>query len=209
VIPKKSRRSISIIACGVFRPFLDALQMEKRYPEIHFTCLPPNLHIFPLELKNLLHREIASSQKKGEQVICLYGNCFPDMEMFCRENRATKVAGHTCYEMFLGRDSFRKIMDETAGTYFLEKELIMNFEEYCMKPLELEDEEMRSLFFRNYTKVLYLRQPKDPDLRKNAEELAVFMGLLFEVRDVDYTHLERELAELIGMAMEEGNEAEE
>lgn len=205
---RKIARPIHLIACGVFRPFLDTLQLEKRYPHVRCTFLPSNLHMFPLELRDLLHREIASSRKSGEPVICLYGNCFPDMELFCRKQRVTKVPGHTCYEMFLGSEAFRKIMDETAGTYFLEKELIMNFEKYCIEPLDLEDDEMKRLYFRNYKRVIYLRQPSDPDLGKRAGELAGFLGLLHEVRDAEYRHLERDLMELIGLASEGKDETE-
>jgi hypothetical protein len=206
---KKIIRPVHLIACGVFRPFLDTLMLEKRYPHVRLTFLPSNLHMFPNKLKNLLHREITSCQKTGQKVICLYGNCFPDMEIFCREQMVTKLPGDTCYEMLLGKKAFRKIMDKTAGTYFIEKELILNFEEYCINPLDLKDREMRTLFFRNYKRVIYLRQPSDPDLSKKTVELAGFLELLPEVCDADYTHLERDLMELLGLMMQQEDETEE
>lgn len=199
---KKVIQPVHIIACGVFKPFLDTLEL-KRYPQVRLTFLPSNLHLFPNELKNLLRKEIISVQKTGKNLICLYGNCFPDMESFCRDQNVTKVPGDLCYEMLLGKEVFRKIMDETAGTYFIEKELILNFDEYCVDPLDLKDSEMRKLYFKNYKRIIYLRQPADPDLSKKAVDLAGFLELLPEVRDADYSHLEKELMELIGVMTQE------
>jgi hypothetical protein len=108
-----------------------------------------------------------------------------------------KVPGHSCYEMLLGNERFEQFIDETAGTYFLEKDLIINFREYCIEPLELDDEEMRDCYFQHYRKLLYVRQPTDPDLVSQAFELADFLELSLSVSDADYSHLEKALIKLI------------
>jgi len=99
--------------------------------------------------------------------------------------------------MLLGSDKYDQIMAETAGTYFLEKELIINFREYCLEPLELYDSEIRKSFFKHYKKVMYVRQPSDPDLKAEAGKLAGFLNLSLEIIDADYTHLEKRLIHLI------------
>jgi len=91
----------------------------------------------------------------------------------------------------------RQFIDEIAGTYFLEKDLILNFEEYCMKPLELHDEEMRKCCFEHYQRLLYVRQPSDPDLIPRASEIAEFLSLFLETSDADYSSLEKKLIEII------------
>lgn len=194
---KKTLPPTRIIACGVFKPALEHLHPENRYPDLRLTYLPSKLHLRPQELENRLLKEIASAQERDERVICLYGSCFPDIEDFCKQHRAIKVPGDYCYEMLLGSERFKQLLDEMAGTYFLEKDLILNFEEYCMVPLELHDEEMRRYCFQRYRRLLYVRQPADPDLVPQAGELAKSLGLSLEIRDVDYSHLERKLIELI------------
>lgn len=186
-----------IIACAVFKPVLIYLQVKDRFPNLRFTYLPANLHLRPQEIKNRLLKEITSAKKRGERVICLYGNCFPDMEDFCEEQSVIKVPGHYCYEMLLGNKRFRRLVDEMAGTYFLEKELILNFKTYCMDPLELYDDEIRRYCFQHYKRLLYVRQPSDPDLLPKAGELAEMLDLALEVRDADYSHLAKQLIELI------------
>ncbi|MFP3870903.1 MAG: DUF1638 domain-containing protein [Syntrophobacteria bacterium] len=186
-----------LIACGVFKPALKYLEVDKQYPHVRLTFLPSNLHMRPQELKSRLRREITGARQNNERPLCLYGCCFPDIDEFCNRHGTIRVPGFHCYEMLLGSEEFQRAIHETAGTYFLEKELIVHFEEYCMKPLELYDEEIRNCCFEHYNRLLYVRQPSDPDLLGKAGEVARFLRLSLEIRDADYSHLKRKLLELI------------
>ena len=193
----KSRNTIRIIACKVFKPAIEALQLEKIYTNLRLTYLPSNLHLRPQELKNRMLTRIKAAQKRNERVICLYGDCFPGIDDFCQEYGVSKVPGHYCYEMLLGSKKFSQLLNEMAGTYFAEKELIQNFEEYCAIPLELHDKEMKRYCFNQYRKLLYVRQPSDPDLVARAGEVADFLGLSLDISDVDYSHLRKSLTRLL------------
>lgn len=135
--------------------------------------------------------------ERNEQVICLYGDCFPDIGDLCRQHGAIKVPGHYCYEMLLGSECFYRFLEDTAGTYFLERDLILNFDEYCLKPLELSDDEMRRYYFQRYRRLIYIRQPADPELSPDAARLAEFLGLSLHVQDADYSYLEGIIKELL------------
>jgi hypothetical protein len=184
-----------IIACAVFMAAMEHLQLEKKYPNLRVTYLPARLHLKPAELKKSLQREISRAQAKGERIICLYGECFPDIDGFCKQHNIIKVPGSYCYEMLLGSERFKQLIDETTGTYFLEEELIINFEDFCMGPLELKDEEMRRQCFEHYNRLLYIRQPSDKDLVPKANKLAKILGLSLEIQDADYSHIEKTLTE--------------
>ena len=186
-----------IIACGVFKPVLEYLQLGKRYPNLRLTYLPSKLHLRPQELEKHLLREVDKAKKRNERIICLYGECFPDIDDFCKQHGIIKVPGFYCYEMLLGGERFRQLIEEMAGTYFLEEDLIINFVEYCMRPLELQDEEMRKQCFEHYKRLLYVRQPSDPNLLTAASKLADFLEVSLEIRDADYSHLEKSLIELL------------
>jgi hypothetical protein len=161
------------------------------------TFLPSNLHLYPHTLKKNLIREIVSARKRNERPLLLYGYCVPGIEEICTQYCAHKVSGLHCYEMLLGNDLYEQILAKTAGTYFLEKELIVNFREYCFEPLELYDSDIRKSFFKHYNKLMYVRQPSDPDLMAEAGKLAGFLNLSLEIIDADYTHLEKRLIHLI------------
>ena len=66
-----------------------------------------------------------------------------------------------------------------------------------MKPLELRDVEMRKYCFKQYQRLLYVRQPSDPDLVPQASEIAEFLELSLDIGDADYSHLEKILVELL------------
>jgi hypothetical protein len=159
------RSSTRLIACGVFRPALEHLGVEERYPYLRYNYLPSNLHLRPQDLRRQLSETITS-------------------------------AGFHCFEMLLGSEQYENVINEMPGTYFLERDLILNFEEYCLEPLELHDEEMRKSFFEHYERIVYLRQPSDPDLLSKANELATFLQLSLEIRDADYSHLKKILNDL-------------
>jgi hypothetical protein len=193
----KTRKITRIIACEVFKPALEHLRLVKRYPDLRVTYLPPVLHTRPQKLRKYLLRKIATSREKDEFIICLYGECIPDISDFCQYNKVKKVPGHSCYEILLGTERFRRFTDETAGTYFREKDLLLNFRKYCIEPLELHDKEMREYYFKHYKKLLYIRQPTDPDLRLQACQLADFLKLSLVISDADYSHLEKALIKLL------------
>ena len=161
------------------------------------TFLPSNLHLYPRTLKKNLLATIVSAIKRNERPLLLYGYCVPDIEEICTRNGADKVPGLHCFEMLLGSDSYEQIMAKTAGTYFLESELIVNFREYCLEPLELYDSDIRESFFKYYKKLMYVRQPSDPDLKAAAGKLAGFLNLSLEIKDADYSHLNKRLIHLI------------
>ena len=195
---KETKRNIvRIIACQVFKPALEHLRLENKCSDVSLTYLPPNLHLRPQELAKYLRREITAAERKNEKIICLYGDCFPGISDYCQRHGASRVPGPYCWEIFLGSERFNGLLEEDAGTYFLEKELICNFTEYCIEPLELYDEEMREQCFKHYHRLLYVRQPSDPDLMAKANEIAEFLGLSLEIQDADYSYLEERLSKLL------------
>jgi len=193
----KAADTTRIIACAVFKPAIEHLHLARRYPNLRLTYLPSNLHLTPQKLENCLLGEINFAEKRNERMICLYGECFPGLKDICAQHGAITVPGHYCHEMLLGTEQFQQLMYETAGTYFVDRDLILNFGEYCIEPLELHDEEMRKCCFEHYQRLLYVRQPADTDLMPSARELAEFLELSLEIRDADYSYLERKLIDVI------------
>lgn len=190
-------RPINLIACGVFRSALAYLKLEERHSTLHVTFLPSNLHLQPQELRNTLSKALNGTRMKNERTVCLYGSCFPGFSDFCEQHGVDKVAGHHCFQMLLGNKRYENIMKEMVGSYFLERDLILNFEKYCLEPFALREEEIKRALFKLYRRVIYIRQPSDPDLVPQAEELARFLGLPLEFRDADYSYLNRALVNLI------------
>ncbi len=180
---------IRLAACGVFRSALEHMRICDRFPEIEIDYLLPYLHHYPIELRKRLGKVIRRAHGLRQKVICLYGKCFPDIDAFLQTRGATRPSGGHCYEMLLGHRAYETIMDEEPGTYFSEKEILMNFSEYCVEPLELDDPQMRKWFFERFKTLLYIHQPGDPDLWDQAYKIAQFLNLRLQVKEADYTDL--------------------
>lgn len=193
---KKSPR-VTVVACGVFKPALKVLESRLRVPRLKLKFLPSSLHLQPAKLQEEFISALNEAESKRGDVVCLYGDCFAGIKDCCIERRACKVPGTHCYEMLLGTERFRKLIDEHAGTYFLEGDLIRDFEKCCAIPLELHDEVIRKMLFKHYKRLVYVRQPVDGDLVARAERLARFLELTLQVEDADYSHLERELCKIV------------
>lgn len=155
--------------------------------------LPAGLHLHPQRLREALRAAIVAARPQARQVVVLLGECFPDADDFCRGHEAIRVPGRHCFELLLGPDRFQRLLEESAGTFFLERELIESFEECCREPLELDDPCLRSQYFRHYQRVVVIHQPGDPDLRTRAQEVAELLGLPLRWEESDYTELDRRL----------------
>ena len=83
------------------------------------------------------------------------------------------------------------------GIFFLEKQLLINFDDYCRSPLELDDPLIRRMYFKHYGNVVYIRQPQDPDLSAEAREVAALLELDLRILDADYTELHDYLKHII------------
>jgi hypothetical protein len=187
----KYRPSIRrLIACGVFKPAFACLNLDLKHPWLDLTFLPSRLHLRPEKLKAELQLAVKDARRCNQQPVVVYGDCFPGINEFCREHGVAKLAGRNCYEMLLGDRLFDDILTETTGTFFVEQELVLNFEAYCVEPLELADEYLRHLYFKHYRQLLHVRQPDDPDLAANIKRISDFLNLPVEIRDADYSHIE-------------------
>ena len=192
--------TIHFIVCGVFQSAFEHLEICNLYPGVEVTYLPPYLHHQPVELRRRLEEAIDLAREQGHKVICLYGKCFPEMDEFLNEREILRPAGGHCFEMLLGEKAYQRIIDREAGTYFIEKEFMIHFNDYFKKPLELDDPQMRKWFFEPYKRLLYVRQPHGRDLEPRIRGIARFLGLEPAVEEADYRELHDNLEKIIRIA---------
>jgi hypothetical protein len=189
--------SLRIIACGVFRDALRQIGPQRFHKNTFITYITPVSHNYPAKLKEEILHQIHLAQKAGDSILCLYGRCYPDLDDHLYEMGIPRVPGEHCYEILLSSRRFHAIIDEEAGTYFIEMDLILNFPEYCVKPLELDDPLMRESYFQHYTRLTYVRQPLDPDtVMPNVYHISKFLKLKPMVIDADYSELTANLLKL-------------
>ena len=186
-----------LIACGVFKPAFEYLDLICRYPGLLITYLPANLHLKPEMLKIALQRAVEEALGCGERPLIVYGDCFIGIDAFCRQHGIAKISGQNCYEMLLGNLLFESILTEITGTFFVEQELLLNFDTYCSEPLELTDDDLKKIYFEHYRRLLYVRQPNDPELTEQANIIADFLNLTLDIQDTDYSYFSKRLRALL------------
>jgi hypothetical protein len=195
------KRCVYLIGCGVFRFALEHLAIAKRYPDLTIELLPSHLHLYPGQLRHSLLEGFSRTGRRQDhercRVICLYGQCCQGIDEVCRAHGAVRVPGLHCYEILLGPDRFARTVADCPGTFFLERDFIEHFSEYCHIPFELDDPDMRRIFFGHYRRLVYLRQPNDPDFSKRLATLARFLDLELNVKEVNYSFLDKLLFDII------------
>ncbi len=191
------RDTIHIIACTVFKDAITYLASWIAERPFSFSYLPSNLHLRPLELKKELLQSIEQTKTRHPCVGCLYGQCFEGIDRSILTEKVLRIPCGHCFEILLGSDRYHDIMIREAGTFFVEKELLLDFDQLCRIPLELDDPDMKELFFRHYRKIVYIRQPLDPDLSDRLHSVAKLLNLELTIEDADYTQLKAFLNHLM------------
>lgn len=178
-----------LIACDVYRSALRFIGVDAPGGDVDIIYLPAHLHLRPDRLRRELVDCLESVTGRRTCAGCLYGLCFPDIDTVLGARRIERIACGHCYEILLGRGAYTALTEAQPGTFFAEKSLIEDFDNLCRTPLELDDPEMRQLYFEHYRQVVYIRQPLDRNLIGPARGIAEMLGLAFVVAEADYTDL--------------------
>jgi hypothetical protein len=188
----------ALIACGAFGRELLALKQRHGW-DADVLGISVLLHNRPERIPDAVRQRIREARATYERVIVVYGDCGTGgkLDEILEEEGVQRIAGPHCYEIY-GGESFRRMMEEDLGTYFLTDFLVRSFDHLVVKGLGLDRfPQLRDDYFGNYRRVVYLAQRHDPVLLKRAEQAAAFLGLALEVRSVGYGDLERRLITLM------------
>ena len=90
------------------------------------------------------------------------------------------------------------MFEAEPGTYVLTDFLVRSFERTVVAELGLDRyPELRDDYFAHYTRVVWLAQQPDDELRTLAQEAADRIGLPLTTVETGHTGLERALADLL------------
>src|SRR5256885_14297914 len=153
-------------------------------------------HFYPKKIVEAVDRKLKQWSTGYQQAVVVYGDwgTAGALEPVLERYGAVGVRGpHGC-EMFAGSD-FDRITEERPATFFLTDWLVRNFERAVVRGLGLDRyPDLKPLYFQNYTDLLFLAQFADPRLKEKAQEIATYLGLPLEVRQVGVGDLETRLA---------------
>jgi len=194
-------KKTALLICGALGKEVKAI-VDGHGWDVDVYGVPAMHHFYPKKIVDAVDRRLAALAPRYGRVVVVYGDCGTAgaLEPVLARYGSVRLRGPHCYEMFAGAD-FAKIADERPATFFLTDWLVRNFERAVVRGLGLDRyPELKPVYFRNYTDLLYLAQFADAGLIDKAAEIGSYLGLPLEVRQVGLGELETRLAELVEAA---------
>jgi len=181
--------STLVICCGAIAREVVALIRDNGWDHIQVTCLPANMHNTPEALPEGVRTKIRDARGRYDTILVLYSDCGSGgrMDKMLREEGVEGIGGAHCYEVFAGTRTFREIIAQEPGCFFVTDFLARHFEKLVFKGLGLDRfPKLRDAYFGRYKKLVYLAQSEDAEIRRLAEAAAASIGLAFEMRHTGY-----------------------
>jgi len=189
----------AVIACGAIAQPVAAIVERRGWPvDVH--PLPPLLHNHPDRIAGEVRRLAGELATSYDQVVIGYADCgtYGALDEVCRDLGLRRLPGLHCYDIYAGPSRLERFFDEQPGTYVLTDFLARSFARTVIQELGLDRyPDLRDTYFANYTRVVWLAQDPDDELRALAEQAAASIGLPLTVVATGDHGLERALADLV------------
>ena len=163
--------------------------------------LPPLLHNQPHLIADEVRTLALALAEQHASVAVAYADCgtYGALDAVCAELGLKRLPGLHCYDLYAGAGRMRRFFQEQPGSYVLTDFLVRSFARTVVRELGLDRHpELRDAYFGHYTRVVWLAQDPDEELRAAAEDAAGRIGLPLVVVDTGSRGLERGLAALVG-----------
>lgn len=174
--------------------------MERNQWPVDVYPLPPLLHNRPRLIAGEVRRMAASLAGRYGAVAVGYADCgtYGAVDEVCQELGLRRLPGLHCYDLYDGEAELAARLDAEPGTYLLTDFLVRSFDRAVVRELGLDRwPELRDDYFAHYTRVVWLAQEPDSELRALAQRAADLLGLPLSVVPTGTGRLEAALAGLL------------
>lgn len=196
---RPSRHPVAIIACGAIAQPCKEIVDRRGWPvDVH--PLPPLLHNQPHLIADEVRRLTAELAPSYSSLVVGYADCgtYGALDSLCEELGLARLPGLHCYDLYAGPSRIETFFAEQPGTYLLTDFLVRSFARTVLQELGLDRHpDLRDTYFGNYSRVVWLAQQPDDELRALAEAAADRIGLPLTVVETGDAHLEAALAGLL------------
>ena len=191
---------VALIACGALAQPAAAIA-ERRGWALDVHPLPPLLHNQPQLIAGEVRALVERLAPAYDRLVIGYADCgtYGALDALCAELGLERLPGLHCYDVYAGPERLAAFFEEQPGTYVFTDFLVRSFARTVERELGLDRwPELRDDYFGSYTRVVWLAQEPDDELRALAEDAASRLRLPLTVVDTGQAGLEQALAELVG-----------
>lgn len=190
---------VGIVACGALATHIDSISQQLNL-DVTIYPLPPLLHNRPEKIADEVDRLLIEITEKHSKCAVAYADCgtYGALDAVIDKHRVSRLTGNHCYDVFAGKETIEALMAEMPGTYFLTDFLVKSFTRSVILELGLDRyPELRTDYFKNYVRVLWLAQAPTPDLELAAQQAAELIGLPLEIMVVGSDGLAVQILSLV------------
>jgi hypothetical protein len=183
-----------VIACGALIAELRRVIELNRWDHIEITAVPADFHITPEKIAGAVEAKIRWARDRYARILVGFGDCGTrgELDAMLEREGVERIEGAHCYAFYAGIEAFDRLHDAEPGTFYLTDFLARHFDALTIRGLALDRHpELKSAYFGNYTRVVYLAQLPDADRIARAEKIAEWFGLPLRIVDTGLTGLER------------------
>lgn len=173
-------KTLLVIGCGALSHELASLHQLQQWTHVRIRCLPASLHNRPEQIPEAVRMAIQLGRSEYDAIFVAYGDCGTGgrLDQVLVEEGVARLPGAHCYAFYAGVDQFNALAEAEPGTFYLTDFLVRHFARLVLEELGIRQHpELRSVYFGQYKRVVWLRQSNDIALRQQAEQAAASLGL--------------------------------
>lgn len=162
--------------------------------------LPPLLHNHPEQIAGEVEPLVTALRDSYDTVAIAYADCgtYGALDEVCKRHGVRRLDGLHCYDVYGGADRMREMFEAQPGTYVLTDFLVRSFRRTVAQEMGLDRyPELRDDYFRHYSRVVWLAQHPDEELRALAVDAADVLQLPLTELDVGLDGLDHSLRQLL------------
>jgi hypothetical protein len=179
----KKTASILVITCSAVAREVSDIKKLGAWAQMDLQSITADLHATPEKIPQAVADKIDKARDSYDHIFVAYGDCGTsgELDRVLEQRGVSRLPGAHCYDFLAGQETYARLQEEEPGTFYLTDFLARHFERLVIGTLGLDRHpELKSMYFGNYTRLVYLAQTDSDELTGMAQKAADKLGLRFE-----------------------------
>ena len=175
--------SILVITCSAVAREVNNIKKLGAWAQMDLQSITADLHVTPEKIPQAVADKIDNASDSYDHIFVAYGDCGTSgaLDKVLEQRGVSRLPGAHCYDFLAGEETYARLQEEEPGTFYLTDFLARHFERLVIGSLGLDKHpELKSMYFANYTRLVYLAQTDSDELTEMAQKAAAKLDLRFE-----------------------------